>query len=170
MSKKEMIDIVSSDDVVIDQRERGWVYERGLSGFRVVNAFIINSEGKIWVPRRSAKKELFPLHLDASIGGHVLSNESYDQAFIRETQEEVNIVIEPQSIQVMHRLTPHEHGTSSFMYVYRIASDCPPDYNKEDFISWDWLYPEEIIRKIENGDKAKGDLPIIVKHCFDVKK
>src|ERR1044072_3256275 len=87
----ELLDLVSPDDVVIGQALRSVIYAHDWSNFRVVNAFIINDQGKLWIPRRTANKQLFPLCLDASMGGHVAAGETYHQAFVRELQEELNI-------------------------------------------------------------------------------
>lgn len=163
MSYNEIIDIVSAEDIVIGSRPRAEIYAENLNCFRVINAFIINSDGKLWIPRRQAHKKLFPLHLDVSVGGHVSAGEEYEAAFIRETAEEVNISVLDTHFEVIGRLTPHTHGTSAFMYVYVIQSDTTPNYNTNDFVESFWLYPHELLEQIEAGEKAKGDLPIIVR-------
>ena len=73
MNTGELLDIVSEEDVVIGEMERADVYAQGLSSFRVINAFIINDAGQLWIPRRHPSKRLCPLHLDASVGGHVVN-------------------------------------------------------------------------------------------------
>ncbi|HLC62782.1 MAG TPA: NUDIX domain-containing protein [Candidatus Nanoarchaeia archaeon] len=87
----EYLDLVDENDKIIGRKERSEVYKLNLSNFRVVNAFIRNKKGLIWVPRRSASKRIFPLCLDMSMGGHVSSGETYLQAFKRELKEELNI-------------------------------------------------------------------------------
>ena len=74
---EEILDLVDDNDNVIGSKPRSEIYTEGLHNFRVVNAFVINSKGKIWVPRRAADKRLFPLSLDMSMGGHVETGESY---------------------------------------------------------------------------------------------
>jgi isopentenyldiphosphate isomerase len=158
----EILDLVSSDDEVIGREKRSLVYARGLSNFRVINGFIYNSAKELWIPRRHPNKKLFPLHLDASVGGHVASGESYEEAFVRETAEELNIDLRSVHSFPVARLTPHKHGTSAFMWVYLIKSDVVPSYNPNDFIEYFWLKPEQLFDKIAQGDKAKGDLLPIV--------
>ena len=74
----EFLDLVDENDNVIGQKRWSEVYAEHFSNFRVVNAFVINSKGEIWIPRRSAHKRIFPLCLDMSMGGHVESGESYE--------------------------------------------------------------------------------------------
>jgi isopentenyl-diphosphate delta-isomerase len=87
----EVLDLVDSEDHVIDSMERHEIYRLGLHNFRLVYGLIINSEEKLWIPRRTADKEICPLHLDSSMGGHVNSGESYDEAFARELEEELGL-------------------------------------------------------------------------------
>lgn len=162
MSSDEILDIVSFDDKVIGQEKRSVVHAKELSSYRAVNGFIRNTKKQLWIPRRHPKKELFPLHLDASVCGHVRSGETYVEAFIRETREELNMDLQPGSFSPIARLTPHDHGTSGFMWVYIIKSDIAPNYNKSDFVESFWLSPEDFFCKISRGDKARSDLfPIL---------
>lgn len=162
MNYDEILDVVSENDEVIRQEKRSIIYQQKLL-FRVINAFICNAEKKLWIPRRHPNKKLFPLHLDCSVGGHVMSGEDYQTAFIRETQEELNIDITKMTFKKIAQLAPSVHGTSAFMWVYIIYSDDTPPFNKEDFIEYYWMTPHEISIRLMNGDKAKGDLIPILK-------
>jgi isopentenyl-diphosphate delta-isomerase len=162
----EMLDLVDQNDTVIDKKLRSEIYAEKLSNFRVVNAFLINQEGKLWIPRRSANKKLFPLCLDTSMGGHVKSGESYENAFFRELHEEVGIDASKEHYSYLGSLNPYTHGTSAFMKVYALHIDFNPSYNTQDFIEYFWLYPQEVLDLLKNGEKSKDDLPKIIKHLF----
>lgn len=159
---EEILDIVTPEDVVIGAQPKTAIYEQKLNSFRVINGFVINSSGQLWIPRRHERKKLFPAHLDSSVGGHVKSGESYNDAFARETQEELGIDVHMATCKTLCRLTPQTHGTSAFMWVYGIFQDQAPDYNKEDFTEYYWLSATDFFQKLQQGDKAKGDLPILV--------
>ena len=162
----ELLDIVDKNDQVIGQKRRSEVYEKQLSNFRVINAVIVNSEGKLWISRRTAYKRVFPLALDMSAAGHVESGETYEQAFARELQEELNLTLDQVNYKLVGYFTPHEHGVSAFMKVYEMQINEVPDYNKNDFIEYFWLSPNELLQKIAIGEPAKGDLPKIVKLLY----
>ncbi len=159
----EILDLVDEQDCVIGQLERSQVYAQKLSNFRVINAFLVNPEGQLWIPRRTAQKRLAPLSLDVGVGGHVGSGESYEQALIREVMEEVNIDLSTHQFQLLGKLTPHEHGVTAFLQVYKIFVDKAPQYNPDDFMEYFWLTPEQALDKIAAGDKAKCDLSALLR-------
>lgn len=160
---EEILDIVDRNDVVIDQQPRSEVYRLGVCQFRVVNAFLINSAGELWIPRRSPNKRLFPSALDTSMGGHVAAGESYDMAFFRELAEELTLDAHTIPYQYLGSLNPYDHGTSAFMRVYAIHTDDVPNYNREDFVEYYWLTPQALLDRLAAGEPSKGDLPKIVR-------
>src|SRR3989338_5802009 len=137
----EYLDLVDEDDQVIGRKLRSEVYAEGLSNFRVINAFIVNTKGELWIPRRALGKRLYPLCLDMSVGGHVESGETYDEAFARETKEEVNLDVFKIPWRFLAKLTPQQDIVSAYMHVYEIRQDETPRYNLGDFVEHFWLTP-----------------------------
>lgn len=100
-----------------------------------------------------------------SMGGHVESGETYEQAFKRELVEELNIKADEIFWKLLGYLTPQD-GVSAFMKVYEISANTTPQYNRDDFTESFWLSPVELIKKIEAGESSKGDLPILVRKFY----
>jgi len=158
----ELLDLVNELDQVIGQEYKTTVYQKKLNNFRVINAFVINNRNEIWVPQRSPSKKLFPLCLDASVGGHVMAGETYDQAFARETMEELAIDIQQVQHSLLGKLTPQTNPVSAFMHLYLIHTNVAPDYNKNDFVDARWYSISGLLDAINNGAKTKGDLPELI--------
>jgi isopentenyldiphosphate isomerase len=165
-SSEEILDLVNENDEVIGQIRRGDAYAQGVTNFRVIDAFIRNSEGKLFIPRRHKNKKMFPNRLDTSVGGHVESGETYEEALKKEAKEELNIDISLTSFRVLGKMTPHGDKTAAFITVFEIESDETPDYNRDDFSEHYWLTPQEILLRLENGDAAKGNLPKILRKFY----
>ncbi len=165
LTEDENLDLVNENDEVIATMPRSEVYAARLSNFRVINAFIRNQEGKLWIPRRTEHKRIFPSCLDVSVGGHVEAGETYLQAFARETKEELNIDIAAVKWNSLGKLTPKQ-GLSAFMEVYEIQSDESPAFNTNDFTEFYWLTPQEVLDRLANGDKSKGDLPGLIQAFY----
>jgi isopentenyldiphosphate isomerase len=115
---EELLDIVDGNDLVVGSLSRGFVYSQNLRNFRTVNLFALNENSLIITPRRSLSKKMFPGSLDFSVGGHVCSGETYDTAIIRELKEELGVELPIGKVTSLGKLTPLEHGVSSFMMVY----------------------------------------------------
>lgn len=165
-SQDEVLDLVDAHDQVVGKVVRHSKEHNASVNFRVINAFLVNSKGQLWIPRRAPGKRIFPNCLDMSVGGHVDSGEDYETAFRRETAEELNIDIDGADWKEIGYLNPYEVGTSAFMKVYRIDTDRTPDYNKDDFTEAFWLSPEQVIERVIAGEPVKGDLGQLVRLFF----
>jgi 8-oxo-dGTP pyrophosphatase MutT (NUDIX family) len=98
-----------------------------------------------------------------SMGGHVESGETYEESFKRELSEELNIDADKTPWKLLGHLTPVEDGVSAYMNVYEIQTNEAPKYNPDDYTEYSWMNPQELFESIEKGEKAKGDLPKLVK-------
>lgn len=164
METVEWLNLVNEQDEVIGRVTRDEAWEKRLP-VRVVNAFLVNSRGELWVPRRTAHKRMFPNCLDMSVGGHVDSGEDYLSCFKREAQEELNLNVDLMTWRELGYYTPTD-GLNTFMRVYEIRSDLAPDYNPDDFTEAFWLTPAQVLERIAGGDPAKGDLAELVRRCY----
>lgn len=162
----EMLDLVDDQDEVVGVMERNEVYAKGLSNFRVINVFLKNSNGELFIPRRQMNKRLFPGGLDVSAGGHVSSGETYLEACKKEVREELNIDITATSYTALGKMNPHGDNVSAFMTVYEIGTDETPNYNPIDFSEHYWLTPQEILDRITKGDISKNDLPKLLRKFY----
>jgi isopentenyldiphosphate isomerase len=68
---EEILDLVDETDCVIGQisRDTAWAT---LARIRVVNAVVVNPQGQLWIPRRTAHKKMFPTRSSAMAQGRVL--------------------------------------------------------------------------------------------------
>jgi len=87
---EEFIDIVDEKDNVVGKEEKK-IVERKALFHRAVFIFIFNSEGKLFVQKRSKHKFLAPGLYGIGAGGSVRAGESYDEAAARELAEELGI-------------------------------------------------------------------------------
>lgn len=86
----EILDIVDENDEVIGQAPRGEATARGLR-HRCAFIEVRDAEGRIFVHRRTATKLVFPSHYDMFVGGVVGAGETYDEAALREAEEELGV-------------------------------------------------------------------------------
>jgi len=162
---EEVLDLVNENDEVIGALSREEIYKQKLHNYRAVHGFVVNGEGKIWLPRRAANKKLYPSALDYSLAGHVESGESYNESFLREVFEELNITPEEMQWKQLGKLTPTD-GVHCFMMFYEIKTNETPDYNDEDFSEGLWLSPEDAVEMIEKEGRSKDELTAMIRKFY----
>lgn len=154
----EYLDLVNEKDEVIGKEDRDIIYKKNYRNFRVINIMIFTSDNKIIVPKRSSNRRVFPNCYDCSVGGHVSSGETYEEAAYRELKEELGI--ENVELQEIGYFNPNELNTSSFSKMYKLVYDKELDYDKEGIQAIYYMTKEEISKMIdENPKQFKGDYP-----------
>jgi isopentenyldiphosphate isomerase len=164
----ELLDIVNEQDQVIGTIMRSQAYaENKLSSLRAVWLLIKNQDGKFWIPQRCATKKSNPNTLDGSTVGHVGAGETYEQAMIREVQEELNFDISSMHYRSVGKLTP-QTGSISFIKIFelQVPNNFVIDYNKNDFSDFYWLSSQEILQKFHDGQKMRKTLATIMKSFY----
>ncbi len=155
----ELLDLVDVNDKVIgtiNRMDYSQLITEKLGYIRATDLFILNSKGQLYVPIRTPDKTIAPNGFDYSAGGHVESGDDYISAIIREANEELNINIKPEELEFVAKSTAEEIRYIQCLYLLR--SDVTPNFNRDDFVAGKWLYPEEVLRKIEGGHPAKSSL------------
>lgn len=170
----ELLDLVDDQDIVVGSVTRDEVARQGLSlpGFaRGANLFIVNDKGELWVPRRSPHKVIAPNGLDYSAGEHVKAGETYATAMVRGMQEELNLTVTEDDIEFMGKINNAPQGVPYFNSIYLYRTNEVPDYNKEDFVSYEWLTPTALRARLLAGEPAKRDMIAALEYVQDrVKK
>jgi isopentenyldiphosphate isomerase len=87
----EVVDVVDDADRVVDRVTRREMRARGLR-HRAVYILVFNSEGQLFVHKRTATKDVYPSCHDVTVGGVPAAGESYDDAAARELAEEIGVV------------------------------------------------------------------------------
>ena len=165
MEDIEYLDLVDENDNVIGKEDRNIIYKKDLNNFRVINIMIINSENKIIVPKRSSNRRLFPNCYDCSVGGHVSSGETYEEAAYRELEEELGIT--NVKLDEIGYFKPFELNTSSFSKMYKLIYDGDLNYDKDGIQEIFYMDKEEIKKLIEeDASQFKGDYPKFFKWLY----
>lgn len=59
--------------------------------YRATYIFVFNQAGKLFLQKRSPRKDMYPGYYDPAAGGVVAAGESYDESAKRELQEEMGV-------------------------------------------------------------------------------
>jgi isopentenyldiphosphate isomerase len=64
-----------------------------------IHLWLFTAKGEILLQQRSHKKEIHPLLWDVSVAGHIDAGETFIEAALRETQEEIGLLLQPESLK-----------------------------------------------------------------------
>ncbi len=89
-STDEIVAIVDEGNNVVGSASRREMRAKRLP-HRSTYILVFNSQGQLYVQKRTLTKDLFPGYYDPAAGGVVLAGESYEESARRELEEEMGI-------------------------------------------------------------------------------
>jgi len=90
---KEKLEVVDENDNVIGFETREKIHREGLL-HREIHIWFITPKGEIIFQHRAKNKDTYPDKLDATVGGHVEPNTSYEETAVKECKEETGVDID----------------------------------------------------------------------------
>jgi 8-oxo-dGTP pyrophosphatase MutT (NUDIX family) len=145
-SADELLDIVDENDVVVGQERRGEAYARGLR-HRCAFVLVKDGEGRTFVHRRTAVKLVFPSLYDMFVGGVVGAGETYDEAALREAEEELGVSGLPRPRPLFTFLYERD-GLSWWSRVYEVRCELPVSPQAEEVAWHAFLTDDELERRL----------------------
>lgn len=146
-SAEDIFDIVNERDEVIDRKPRSEVHARGLL-HRAVHVLVFNSQGEIFLQKRSMKKDRQPGVWDSSCSGHVDAGEDYDQTAVRELGEEIGLKLSVPP-QRLFKINACAETDAEFVWVYRCENNGPFQLQPDEIEKGDWFSPDYVSQWIE---------------------
>ena len=155
----EILDVVNDFDEVIGQAPRSEVYKRHLN-HRIVHVLIFNQKGEMLLQLRSKHKPFLPGYWSTSVGGCVLAGESYEQAAMREMNEELGIKLE---LKLSRQYSyPDPRGFKMMTCLFIAKSEGPFKPNPEEVERLEFVS----IEKISLEEKLHPELKLILSQGF----
>ncbi len=128
------MDIVDLNDSIIGQADFDDVYAsiktKNPMIFRSVAIFVLNSENRLLIQKRSSSVKVSPRLWDSSAAGHIDVGESYLEAAIKELSEELGIKAKKKDLIFVGKLAPNKN-LISFSVLYLINYNGPIKTNEE---------------------------------------
>lgn len=150
MISKERWDIMNKDGIPTGKTVfRGNVSLKPGEYHLVVHIWIISSDGRFLIQRRSPYKKLMPGEWAATGGAAISGEDSYTAAH-RELLEELSIPSSPQNMKKLTRI----YRRSSLVDVWAIVYDCSPEeltLQKSEVAAVKWVTKRQLMDMISNG-------------------
>ncbi|NDV27943.1 NUDIX domain-containing protein [Desulfovibrio sp. JC010] len=149
MKKKFVqIEVVDQNNRPITSMDINEVHRQSLR-HRSVIILVYDSEGKLFLQKRSPQKKLYAGRWDISAGGHVQTGESSEKAALREL--ETDLGIRSSNLKLIEEIEASSESGYEFVTLYILEKqNSIPDLNKEEAESgyfyseseMDWLVRE----------------------------
>ncbi|MBM7093657.1 NUDIX domain-containing protein [Streptomyces sp. S12] len=146
-SADEILDIVDEHDRVVGRAPRGEVYARGLR-HRCAFVLVRDAEDRVFVHRRTADKLVYPSLHDMFVGGVVGAGESYDDAALREAEEELGVSGLPRPAFRFSFLYDDGGARSWWSAVYEVRCELPVRPQAEEVAWYAFLPVPELRRRL----------------------
>jgi isopentenyldiphosphate isomerase len=103
--------------------------------------------GRVFLQKRSRKKDVAPGLWDSSCSGHLHSGEAYDAAAVRELGEELGLGPEVRPAR-WYRIEACDQTGWEFVWVYRLSHGGPFVLNTDEIEGGEWRDPRDLGRRI----------------------
>jgi len=143
---EEWFDVVNARDEVIGRELRPNVHARGL-WHRAVHVLVFDRAERVFLQKRSMKKDLCPGLWDSSCSGHLDAGEDYDAAAVRELGEEIGVMVKTVPPR-WFRLNACAETGWEFVWVYRLRHEGPFVLHPEEIEGGEWNTPAELARRM----------------------
>jgi isopentenyl-diphosphate delta-isomerase len=158
----ELFDVVDLDDRVVGQAARREVHARHLL-HRAIHVLIHDSNGHLFLQRRSMSKDTFPGCWDSSCSGHVDAGEDYPAAAWRELGEELGRHDACLPLRPLLKLQASPETGHEFIRIFLLGPLSGPfDLDPEEITEGRWIVPAELDILIdEHPDRVAGALRLL---------
>jgi isopentenyldiphosphate isomerase len=148
-ASEELVDIVDCNDNVVYQCTRKEMRAQVLR-HRAVFIAVVNSAGELLIHQRSAMKDLWPSYWDLAVGGVVSAGESYDDAALRELDEEVGITGMP--LVEMGEGTYSDEEVSLVGKCFLAKYDGPLVLRDGEVVAIEWVSQNDLMQRLAERD------------------
>lgn len=169
-TKTQMIDIVDEQDRPVKQAPREAMPSE-LVGVRYVAVFVTDGQGELWVPTHRRDLRRWAGGLGFAVGGGVEAGESYEDAAVRKTGDEMGMTVAREQLQEIAYLSPYKFPVAGFLKVFELRmarADLTLPTERE---SVRWYNASELIAElaINRGEHQTDFLPV-VRLCYGAMK
>lgn len=131
----EMFPLIDEDGHVVGQATRRYCHGGSMALHPVVHLHVFDRQGRLYLQKRSMKKDIAPGRWDTSVGGHVDYGEKLDVAVRREAREELGLQItEDMDIKFLFQYIWQSSRERELVTAFSVIYDGPltPDHDEVD--------------------------------------
>ena len=147
--KNEIFEIVDKEARVIGHARRCEAHGNPALMHRVVHCLVFNSQGELYLQKRSENKDIQPGKWDTSVGGHMKPGESALEAVRRETGEELSI--KKDDFIFLYRYILSNEIETELVDTYQLVYDGPVHPDPSEISEGRFWRKEEVESALKSG-------------------
>jgi isopentenyldiphosphate isomerase len=144
----EYLDIIDRTGNIIGKATREECHGDRNLAHRTVHVLVFNSNGDLYLQKRSMSKDIQPGKWDTSVGGHLDLGEAYHQAVSREMKEELNI---DAPVEYIYDYWMCNEVETEYVHTYICTYDGDIVFNMDEIDDGRFWSSEEIEKSIGTG-------------------
>lgn len=161
----EFLDVVNENDEIIGKASKKEVYEKQLL-HRIVHVFVFNDKGEMALQLQSIHKTFCPRHWGTTAGGHVRTGEIYEEAALRELEEESGVRLK---IDFAYKdLYNVSDDFRKILVTFKGIFNGPFDTNPDEVERVEFFTLDKIQEMIDNGEKFHPELLFLLRKHFNI--
>ncbi|MFT4297827.1 MAG: NUDIX hydrolase [Candidatus Woesearchaeota archaeon] len=158
----EFLDAVDENDNAIGKFSKDEIYSKKLR-HRIVHVHIFNDKGEMALQLRAKGLKFCPEHWCTSVGGHVQSGESYEEAALREYKEELGA---KSNIEFFSKDLYSANGLEKFVVAFKAKASGNFKIESRAIQKVEFFSIEQIKNMIVQGEKFHPELLFLLKKYF----
>lgn len=128
----EMFPIIDTQGNVVGQATRKYCHSGSMALHPVVHLHVMDQEGRLYLQKRSMKKDIAPGRWDTSVGGHVDLGESLKEAVVREAREELGLHVEASECRFLFQYVWQSSRERELVTAFCIESSIEPQPDHDE--------------------------------------
>ncbi|MEM7815539.1 MAG: NUDIX domain-containing protein [Candidatus Aenigmatarchaeota archaeon] len=145
---KEYFQVVDRNDRVIGKATRERCHSSREIIHRAVAVVVLNKKGEILLEKRSLKKDMEPGKWGL-VAGHVSPGESYEEAAVREIEEEIGI--KPEKLSQLFKVFFRTEKESEIIKCFSCVCEGPFKFNREEMDEVRFFSKDEVKKALEKS-------------------
>lgn len=146
-----LIHVSDNDETVIGPVARREVHGHPEIIHRAVHIVVLNRAGLMLLQKRSSSKDIMPDRWDTSVGGHVGFGQSYEEAALREAEEELGVRLNLADLEYLYFLKIRDAVESENIRSYLGFHEGPFHPDPDEVAAVKFWNRNEIEAELESG-------------------
>ncbi|NYZ75597.1 NUDIX domain-containing protein [Candidatus Micrarchaeota archaeon] len=158
----EFLEVIDEKNRVLRLAPRRQCHEQGLL-HKAVHVHVFDSKGRLYLQKRGASTDRFPLYWDSSCAGHVSPRESLEDAANRELEEELGLRGKlVKKMDLRWHLRYKNLVENEFIRLYYLVTQKQPKPRKGELAGGKWVSLRKLDEMIASKkEKVAPSLEII---------